>query len=69
LPPTKCKAQTGRCYRCRRCRTSAAAVRGFVSNPAFSLLGFLVAWQIFPHFASPFFDALLKLVHPADEYL
>jgi hypothetical protein len=38
-------------------------------NPAFSLLGFLVAWQIFPHFASPFFDALLKVVHPADDYL
>jgi len=48
---------------------AALAVRGFLSNPAFSLLGFLVAWQIFPHFASPFFDALLKLVHPADEYL
>jgi Zn-dependent protease len=47
---------------------AALAVRGLLSNPAFSLLGFLVAWQIFPHFASPFFGALLKVVHPADIY-
>src|SRR5262245_25660644 len=47
---------------------AARVVRGFLSNPAFSLLGFLVAWQIFPHFAGPFFGALLKIVHPADAY-
>ena len=48
---------------------AALAVRGLLSNPAFSLLGFLVAWQVFPRFASPFFGALLKIVHPADVYL
>jgi Zn-dependent protease len=47
---------------------AALALRGFLANPAFSLLGFLVAWQVFPHVAGPFFGALLKIVHPADVY-
>ena len=44
------------------------AVSGFLSSPVFSLLGIFVAWQIFPYFVSPFFDAILKVVHPADDY-
>jgi Zn-dependent protease len=46
----------------------ALAVSGFLSSPAFSVLGIFVAWQIFPYFAGPFFDALLKVVHPTDSY-
>ena len=46
----------------------ALAVRGFFSSPAFSLLGILVAWQLFPYVVDPLFAALLKVVHPADIY-
>jgi Zn-dependent protease len=46
----------------------AVAVRQFVSNPAFSLLGIFAAWQLFPHVVDPLFAALLKVVHPADIY-
>ncbi len=47
---------------------TALAIRGFLSSPAFSVLGIFVAWQVFPYFVRPFFDALLKVVHPADRY-
>ena len=47
---------------------TALAIRGLLSSPAFSVLGILVAWQVFPYFVRPFFDALLKVVHPADRY-
>ena len=45
---------------------AAVAVRGFTGNPIFSLLGILVAWQVFPKIAGPIFDGLLRLVHPHD---
>jgi hypothetical protein len=38
------------------------------ANPLFSLLGLLVAWQVFPQLARPIFRALLTLVHPGDSY-
>ena len=47
---------------------TAVALRGFTSSPMFSLLGILVAWQIFPYFVRPLFRALLTLVHPGDTY-
>jgi len=47
---------------------AALAVRGFLSGPAFSLLGIFVAWQLFPHVVDPLFTALLKVVHPAHVY-
>jgi Zn-dependent protease len=46
----------------------ALALRGFTANPIFSIFGILIAWQVFPHFVRPIFDALLTLVHPADRY-
>jgi Zn-dependent protease len=46
----------------------ALAVRGFMANPALSLLGLLVAWQVFPYVARPLFGALIRIVHPADVY-
>jgi Zn-dependent protease len=38
------------------------------SNAMMSMLGLVVAWQVFPFFTSPLFSALLKLVHPGDSY-
>lgn len=46
----------------------ALVLRGFISNPVFSILGLFIAWQVFPHVVSPIFSALLTLVHPADRY-
>ena len=48
---------------------AALAVRQFAASPILSLVGVLVAWQIFPYVARPLFDALLRLVHPHDRYL
>jgi Zn-dependent protease len=47
---------------------AALTVRAVNSNPAVSMLGLLVAWQVFPEFARPIFTALLRLVHPGDIY-
>lgn len=47
---------------------AAHAVRGFMANPALSLLGLVIAWQVFPHVARPLFGMLVRLVHPADMY-
>jgi Zn-dependent protease len=47
---------------------AAAALRAFVSNPAFSLLGIFVAWQIFPSIARPLFRTVLRLLHPGELY-
>ena len=46
----------------------ADLVRAVNANPAMSMLGLLVAWQVFPKFARPIFSALLQLVHPGDIY-
>ena len=54
----------------------ASVVRGFASrrvaglfdtlstNPAFSMVGLLVAWQVFPMFAGRLFSVLLAALHP-----
>ena len=47
---------------------AALLVRNVNANPAVSLLGLLVAWQVFPQFARPIFTAVLRLVHPGDIY-
>lgn len=47
---------------------AALALRDIASNPMFSFLGLMVAWQVFPYFARPIFRALLGLVHPGDIY-
>lgn len=46
----------------------AQLVRAVNANPAMSMLGLLVAWQVFPRFARPIFSVLLQLVHPGDIY-
>jgi Zn-dependent protease len=47
---------------------AAATLRTFVANPVFSLLGILIAWQIFPSIARPLFRTVLRLLHPDDLY-
>lgn len=49
-------------------RRAAELVRAVNAHPAMSMLGLLVAWQLFPRFARPIFSALLSLVHPGDIY-
>jgi Zn-dependent protease len=47
---------------------AAQLVRAVNANPAMSMLGLLIAWQVFPKFARPIFAVLLHLVHPGDIY-
>ena len=47
---------------------AARLVRAVNASPAISMLGLLVAWQLFPQLARPIFSALLELVHPGDIY-
>jgi Zn-dependent protease len=37
-------------------------------NPAFSMVGLLVAWQVFPMFAGRLFFVLLEVLHPTVTY-
>jgi len=46
----------------------AAFVRAVNANPAVSMLGLLIAWQVFPRVARPLFAAMVRLVHPGDIY-
>jgi Zn-dependent protease len=47
---------------------AAQVVRAVNAHPAVSMLGLMIAWQLFPEFARPLFAALLRLVHPGDIY-
>lgn len=47
---------------------AAQLVRAVNAHPAVSMLGLMIAWQLFPEFARPLFAALLRLVHPGDIY-
>ena len=47
---------------------AAQLMRAAAASPAMSMLGLLVAWQVFPKLARPIFSALLRLVHPGDIY-
>jgi Zn-dependent protease len=46
----------------------AATLDTLASNPAFSLVGLIVAWQVFPAMAGRLFSVLLLLVHPDASY-
>ena len=37
-------------------------------NPAFQMIGLLIAWQVFPYIADPLFELVLKVVHPDESY-
>jgi Zn-dependent protease len=47
---------------------TARTLREWVANPAFSVVGILVAWQVFPYLARPLFQVVLWLVHPGERY-
>lgn len=47
---------------------AATTLRTFVANPVFSLIGILIAWQIFPSIARPLFRTVLQLLHPGALY-
>lgn len=38
------------------------------SNAMMSMMGLVIAWQVFPFISDPLFSLLLKLVHPFDSY-
>ena len=43
-------------------------LRELQQNDAFSILGLLVAWRVFPMLTGPLFSTVLKLVHPDASY-
>ena len=46
----------------------AQALMELQSNAMMSMVGLLIAWQVFPFVSNPLFSLLLKLVHPFDSY-
>ena len=46
----------------------AVAVREFSSNGMMSMMGLLVAWQVFPAVTDPLFSLVLRLVYPDASY-
>jgi hypothetical protein len=44
------------------------AVGVFESNPAVSMLGLFIAWQVFPMVTDPLFSTLLWIVLPGETY-
>jgi Zn-dependent protease len=49
-------------------RRHAQALESFQANPMMSMVGLLVAWQVFPLITSPLFAAILRLLHPSESY-
>ena len=46
----------------------AAQLREFQSNAMMSMVGLVIAWQVFPLVTHPIFSLLLRIVHPSDSY-
>jgi Zn-dependent protease len=46
----------------------AQRVRAIQSNGTMSMVGLLIAWQVFPLITHPLFSLMLKLLHPDDAY-
>jgi Zn-dependent protease len=46
----------------------AARMRGVATNAMFSMVGLVVAWQVFPSIVGPLFSFVLLLVHPTVGY-
>jgi Zn-dependent protease len=47
---------------------AANALRAFTANPVFSVVGILIAWQVFPSIARPLFRTVLQLLQPGARY-
>lgn len=48
--------------------SAAQQFREFERNGAFSIIGLLVAWRLFPMLMTPLFSFVLRLVHPEASY-
>ena len=46
----------------------AAVIKDVGANPMTSMIGLVVAWQVFPFVTDPLFELLLRLVHPGESY-
>lgn len=46
----------------------AVAVRNFSANGTMSMVGLLIAWQVFPMVTDPLFSLVLRLVYPESSY-
>lgn len=46
----------------------AHKIQELQANGMMSMVGLVVAWQVFPSVTGPLFSMLLKLVHPGDSY-
>jgi Zn-dependent protease len=46
----------------------ATQVRQLATNGMFSMVGLVIAWQVFPAIARPLFSFVLLLVHPGVGY-
>lgn len=46
----------------------ALSIRNFARAPGFSLIGLVIAWQIFPFIARPLFGIVLAILHPGASY-
>jgi Zn-dependent protease len=46
----------------------AATLRELQTNAMMSMVGLLIAWQVFPHVTEPMFSGLLRLLHPLASY-
>lgn len=47
---------------------AATKLRELARKPGFSLIGLLIAWQVFPFVTAPIFGFVLKLLHPSAAY-
>jgi len=47
---------------------AARSFRGLAGTPGFSLVGLLVAWNLFPHLVHPLFGLVLDALHPGTYY-
>jgi Zn-dependent protease len=43
-------------------------LRHVESNPGISMIGLVVAWQLFPMATDPMFSMLLRVIHPGETY-
>jgi Zn-dependent protease len=48
--------------------SAALRMRGLATNATFSIVGLVVAWQVFPTIVRPLFSFVLMLVHPTARY-
>jgi Zn-dependent protease len=46
----------------------AFRLRELSANPMMSMVGLLIAWQVFPKVTNPLFSLMLRLVHPHELY-